>query len=369
MLDAILLDDEKPALDLLRQMLEETGRYLVSGAFRITRDAEDYLATHCPDVVFLDVEMREISGIQFADVVRKLCPRAEIVFITAHADHALEAYRLDALGYLLKPIHEREIERITERLLKICRKTEEGRGDSPDIRLFERVEVLGVLDGRPIRWRTAKTEELFSFLYLQQGSFVHKDKILEALWPEYGPDRSQSLLYTTMYQLKKSMLSAGAQMELSCANSCYKMTISNMSSDVCQFDRTYQQSEALGAMDPADIGRILKLYRGDLLVQHGYMWSESLQRTYQEKFVDLATRLADRYEANGKPELFETIMKGALERLPWHETLHRRILAYYLEKGKRSAFLAHYKQMEKDMYDELGIVPDAEMRNMRLRMK
>ena len=369
MLDAVLLDDEMPALDLLRQMLEETGRYLVSGAFQHAHEAETFLLTHCPDVVFLDVEMREINGIQFADLVRHHCPGTEIVFITAHSNHALEAYRLDALGYLLKPLHEREIDRITIRLEKVCGKADTDKEAIPDIRLFGRMEVLGATDGKPIRWRTSKTEELFSFLYLQQESFIHKEKILEALWPEYGSDRSQPLLYTTMYQLKKSLHSSGIHMEMICANSCYRMMIRDRTSDVHLFDGLCQLENPADTLDPARIVQILKLYRGDLLDQHGYLWSDSLQRIYQERYAEQSIRLADLHAANGESDLFEAIMKQAIERLPWQETLHRKLLSHYMSMGKRTAFLAHYKEMEKNMREELGIVPDAEMRSMRSRIE
>jgi len=99
---AFLVDDEPPARARLRQLLIETGGVVVVGEAGDADDARAAIGTSRPDVVFLDIEMPEVTGTQLAASLPE--PRPFLVFATAYDRYALDAFAVAATDYLLKPI-------------------------------------------------------------------------------------------------------------------------------------------------------------------------------------------------------------------------------------------------------------------------
>lgn len=102
MIRALLVDDEPPARNRLRQLLGEAGDVYVVGEASHAEEARVAIDSVHPDVVFLDIEMPETHGTAFAASLPE--PRPFIVFATAYDRYALEAFALDATDYLVKPV-------------------------------------------------------------------------------------------------------------------------------------------------------------------------------------------------------------------------------------------------------------------------
>ncbi len=102
MLHAIAIDDEPAALDVLSRYADKVPFLQLDQAFTSTTNALAYMHQRRVDLVFLDIQMPDLSGTDFARMVAPL--QKTIVFTTAHADYALEGFALQALDYLLKPI-------------------------------------------------------------------------------------------------------------------------------------------------------------------------------------------------------------------------------------------------------------------------
>jgi len=106
---ALLIDDEQSNLDNLRILLETyCPQVNICGATMDTRSATDLLYTHQPDLVFLDIQMPLQNGF---DWLRSL-PRTsfEVIFVTAYDQYAVQAMRLSAIDYLLKPVLIEELQ-------------------------------------------------------------------------------------------------------------------------------------------------------------------------------------------------------------------------------------------------------------------
>jgi two-component system LytT family response regulator len=97
----LLIDDEPPACDILRALLGETPDIAVVGEAGTLATARTLLGTSDYDLVFLDIQLRGGTGFDLVPLVR---PGARIIFVTAYDQHALRAFEVNALDYLLKPI-------------------------------------------------------------------------------------------------------------------------------------------------------------------------------------------------------------------------------------------------------------------------
>ena len=124
-LKCIIIDDEPVARKVLREFIEEIDYLELAGEAENPLKAIPLLDNHDVDIVFLDIDMPKISGMDFLKSSRF---RAEIIITTAHPVYAVEAYGLDVLDYLLKPIS-------FERFLKACNKAKDAKGGNNPVNL------------------------------------------------------------------------------------------------------------------------------------------------------------------------------------------------------------------------------------------
>ena len=112
---AIAIDDEPIALDIIRSHASKVPFLELKAAFTNAFEAISYLQANKIDLIFLDIKMPDISGIDF---LKSLTKPPMVVFTTAYTEHAVQSFELDAVDYLLKPFS-------LSRFLKACNKAQE----------------------------------------------------------------------------------------------------------------------------------------------------------------------------------------------------------------------------------------------------
>lgn len=121
MITALLVDDEPKAIDRLASLLDSFETVDVVGSAGTVDEAERFLATRSVDVVFLDINMPGKLGI---DLVARVPQRTKIVFVTAHEDYAIDAFREGAVDYILKPVDRDRLAITLDRLNAVLEPTE-----------------------------------------------------------------------------------------------------------------------------------------------------------------------------------------------------------------------------------------------------
>lgn len=101
MLNCIVIDDEPLAIRLLSDYIEKTDGLALLKAFSNPIEALQYADENRPDLIFLDIQMPELTGIQFMKIANGKYP---IILTTAYDSYALDSYEFDVIDYLLKPI-------------------------------------------------------------------------------------------------------------------------------------------------------------------------------------------------------------------------------------------------------------------------
>ena len=112
----MIVDDEAPARSELKYLLDETGRVDSVVEASSAREAVERLMEGKADVMFLDISMPKTSGMQLAEALHKLKNPPAVVFVTAYSEYALEAFDVDAVDYLMKPV---ETDRLNQALDKV----------------------------------------------------------------------------------------------------------------------------------------------------------------------------------------------------------------------------------------------------------
>jgi len=121
-----LIDDEPLAVLRLRRLLEDTGRVEIVGTSSDPGEALDQLRRSRPDVLFLDIEMPGMSGFDLLDQLGE--PQPLVVFTTAYDQYALDAFQVNSIDYLLKPIEPAQLDRALNKLDRVLVGSE-ARGD------------------------------------------------------------------------------------------------------------------------------------------------------------------------------------------------------------------------------------------------
>ncbi len=116
----LIVDDEAPARDRLRQLLEDSGQHEIVGEAAHGQEALDIAAKVTPDVVLLDIRMPGVDGIETAHHLNTFEPSPAIVFTTAYDEYAIDAFEANAIGYVLKPVRR---ERLDQALSQAARLT------------------------------------------------------------------------------------------------------------------------------------------------------------------------------------------------------------------------------------------------------
>jgi two-component system response regulator LytT len=122
-LNCITVDDEPPALDLLCRFVNQTPFLKLTGNFSNAIESLRFISENDVDVIFLDIQMPDLSGIELARILssRNMSKSPSIIFTTAFDQFALEGYKLDIVDYLLKPFGYEDFMRGATRALHLAR--------------------------------------------------------------------------------------------------------------------------------------------------------------------------------------------------------------------------------------------------------
>ena len=155
-LTVIVADDERPARRFLTSLLKTFSGIDIVGEATTGEEAVALIRTHRPQLALLDLQMPELGGL---DVVRRLPPATVplVAFVTAFDDHAIEAFELNAVDYLLKPVQRERLQATLERTRERLRRREPGDVQATAIAnaatAYERAVRRQYADRLPLRHR------------------------------------------------------------------------------------------------------------------------------------------------------------------------------------------------------------------------
>jgi two-component SAPR family response regulator len=252
------VDDETHVLERFERMVSDITELNLCGLFETGEQLLAYLEENPLDAVFLDIEMPGVNGLQLSEQIQNLNEHIDIIFVTAFNQYAVEAFEVQALDYILKPLTEDRLAKSVNRLLK-TRKSVNVPGN-----LF--VQCLGdfevFLNGEALTWKNSKAKEVLAFLIHKNGVPVSWEKIADAVWPDYNSQKAQTNFHATTYLLRKRLADAGLSQILESVRGNYRIATDKVDCDVYQLEEMLKENKVRRKED----FRLL-----EQLVQKGYM--------------------------------------------------------------------------------------------------
>ncbi len=175
-----VVDDEISVLEDTKETILKVVSDAKIIAFKRAADALEMIAKgDVPDIVFSDIEMPGISGLEFSLKLKKLAPKTRIIFVTGYEKYAVEAFKTRAQGYLLKPLLAEDVE---EELNYATEKSDEHSTNKIVARCFGRFDVYW--NDEPLIFTRRKSKELLAYLIYRNGAACSPGEIGIALWEE-----------------------------------------------------------------------------------------------------------------------------------------------------------------------------------------
>lgn len=366
MLRAVLMDDERPALHLLNRAIGERSDVQVVGAYTSPSEMLKDIPSLLPDMVFLDIEMPGMNGMEVAARLLELHRDIEIVFVTAYRQYAVEAFQVDALDYLLKPVQADLLNNSIERMKNKRKWLIPGKAESPapQILCFGGFELYTADPAKPVYFPTAKAEELFAYLLVHRNRNISKWTLYDQLWPEVqAAEKNDHNLHMTVHRMKKTLSDSGIAVRLSSQRGFYRLE--------CEAECDYVMLErAVALTAETDSGsmdallRTIRLYKGPLFEGKDYPWCEAEQERISRLFASLSRKAANRLLTTRHYDLAIEVLLPILGYMPFDIEAHDLLLKAYAAMHNRTAFLSHYEKMKKSFLEELGVEPPETLRNL-----
>lgn len=358
----ILVDDERLALDYLERQLMKLDHIEMLGKYTNPIVGKEEILKQDVDVIFLDISLPEINGIELAEQILERKPDIHIVFVTAYNEHAVKAFELNALDYIVKPI-------IAERLIKTIERVQKRMESSSkqDTSLKEEHIRLNVLKQVTIetspgqysimQWRTSKAQELFFYLLQHRGQLVRKSALIELLWPEYEMDKVYSQLYTAVYHIRKTLEPFGDRFQIANATEGYILNIQNVILDVEEWESRLMSLLPLtsGRIDPCS--EVLKQYTGHYLQEFDYWWVESERQRLKELWLEASYAIAKWYENEGLFDQAINSYNAICKQHPLEEEAYLALMKIYDSLNNHHLVHRQYEMLTEVCLEELNEAP------------
>ena len=252
---AICVDDEELILYMIVKMCESLPQLDEVKGFKSATQALDWVKENHADVAFLDIDMPEMNGINLAAEMKNAQPDLSVVFVTGYSEYALDAFRVHASGYLLKPINKEKLEKEVEYALS-QKSVEEKKPAHIEIRTFGEFDVF--VDGNVVNFKRAKARELLAYLVDREGGSVSRAAAFSVLWGDEAYDRSkQKQIDVIVRSLRETLKEYGIEEILSIERGMLRVNTEKFDCDLYHFLK-------------GDIAMINR-YRGEYMNQ--YSWA------------------------------------------------------------------------------------------------
>lgn len=250
----LAVDDERAALRVLTGAISEAMPSAEVSAFQSATEALAHACANGCDTAFLDIEMREMSGLQLAKSLKDARLNTNIIFVTSYSQYMGDALSMYVSGYVMKPVTKEDVERELEHL---------RHPPEPEAPKKLRVQCFGNFEAfsgnTPLHFRYNRAKELFAYLIDRKGAAVNTEELIAVLWEDEPSSASvKSNLRNLLSDLAHTLKEADAEDALIKARNCYAVNTEAVDCDY--YDFLKQKTDAVNA------------YMGEYMTQ--YSWAE-----------------------------------------------------------------------------------------------
>lgn len=206
MIKVIIVDDMPKARNMLRRYLNDIEDIEILTDIGTAVEAVEYVKENEVDLVFMDIEMPEMNGIEGAKIMAQEEHAPTIIFLTAYSDYALDAWKTDAIYYVVKPFSKEEVRQAVEKYRKINNISAKPE-DKIEVMCFPVFNVF--INGKPVYFKNKKAKEVMAYLVHYKGGWVENADICYAVMEEMDEEKAKNNLRTYVNRLRTTLEDVG----------------------------------------------------------------------------------------------------------------------------------------------------------------
>lgn len=286
MLKVAAVDDEIHVLERFGRIVKNEPELECCGLFETGEELLSYLQNNSLDAVFMDIEMPGVNGLSLCEKVMDVSENTDVIFVTAYNHYAIDAFEVSAIDYILKPLTNDRLAKVTSRLQK--RRNKSGAGEinplsptvlvpipvpasgRPRVRCFGSFELL--INGEAITWKNSKAKEIFAFLVYKKGEPVSWEKIADVIWPDYDSEKAHANFHATTYLLRKRLYELRIPRIVEFKRGNYRIVREEIDCDAYEMEEKLVKHYFLSAQD---MDFLESVTTNGYMEENGYEWSYS----------------------------------------------------------------------------------------------
>ncbi|MGE7827063.1 response regulator [Paenibacillus sp. NPDC093718] len=361
----ILVDDEPLALKYLeRQLLKlDTMSIDVIGTYTNPFEGRNEILARDVDIVFLDISLPELNGIELAEQLLEQKPHLCIVFVTGYHEYAVTAFELNAVDYIVKPVQIDRVAKTMERLRsRIASRPEEVMESNRNLRMtmFRQVMIEQPNEQGQfalLHWRTTRAQEIFIYLLQHRGQLVRKSALIDMLWPEFDMDKAYPQLYTAIYHIRKTLEPYDTRFQITNTTEGYVLNIEGVQLDIEEWENWFMSNPSVSAESIEGHIEMMKLYTGDYLQEHDYWWAEGERQRLKELWLSVSLSMAEWYVDQERIDEAVLCYFSIQRQHPLEEKAYFSLMKIYALQDNPAQVHRQFSLLCQVLEDEMGEEP------------
>lgn len=355
MIKVIVVDDEWYNLEEISDLINETGYMEVTRKYQNPIKALEEVDDILPEVAFIDISMPQLDGLALAEKLLEKKPQLVIAFITSWNQFAVQAFDLNAIDYIMKPIKLERFNKMTLKIQKEVLSRREKKTKELRIKCFERLEAS--IGGVPVKWERSKAEELFAYLLINHDNYVCKNAIIEQLWSEYEPKKALQLLQTSVCRIRSVFATLSDKVVLNYSGNRYCLMVSDAICDLFEVEQVFSIFNIEDLSTYYLVNKAVNIYGKGFLSQQGYLWSMEKDEEIRRKFIFILNGIIEHYQDEGNHNELINYMKMLATLTPYDDALNYRLILILKQSGNENEAYQHYQWLRHVLKMEYDVPP------------
>lgn len=185
----IFVDDETTAHIKFKSYAKRAGVLENTVFFYDPEEADGYIRQNPVDIAVLDIEMAGMSGIELGRAIKAFDANIKIIYTTGYGEYALDAFGVDAMGYLMKPYSFEDLQKELDKAMRM----QPIRENKIIVKTIPRFEVF--VDDKPLVFSRKKVKELLALMVDRQGVTLPTGEAIAYLWEDRPDDQKTKTLF------------------------------------------------------------------------------------------------------------------------------------------------------------------------------
>lgn len=366
----IIVDDERLARQRMEKLLEQQSVENVPirwiGSYQDSYAALEAAQREKPDIAFLDIQMSEMDGLELAEALLNIQPNLHVVFVTAFQEYAIKAFEMNALDYLLKPVHHKRLAVTLQRIAQAALAPPVVYTESAKVTLCC-LQSLHYLDEygkvQDFHWKTLKAQELFAYLVHHRDKTVGKEVLIDLFWPDHDVERSRTQLHTAIYQIRKMIKGTGLDLEIKYKDEGYRLVWGKVGLDVEEWESLVRYAPPVTSETLPQHLAILDMYTDDYLAEHPYLWAAHEQERLRMIWLAHVKQIAEYYTSTEKYTEAILLYMKVREKLPEMEDGYFGLMQLYAKLHSPGEVNKQYQLLQDRLQQEFDVPPSEEVTN------